>query len=72
MIASYDICMSELMPMAKQESGHQFNALSITEVHALNPALCMPLLFLAGGILPGKNREALPSVPSERTKSTQG
>lgn len=43
----------------------------VTEVHALNPALCMPLLFLAGGILPGKNRDALSSASSEKTKPTR-
>lgn len=44
----------------------------ITEVHALNPVICMPLLFLAGGILPGKNRGSSLSAPFERTKSALG
>ena len=71
-MATYGIYILEMIPKIKQESDYQLNTSSVTEVHALNPALCMPLLFLASGILPGKDCEALSPIPSGHTKSARG
>ncbi|MDN0064729.1 hypothetical protein [Collinsella ihumii] len=44
----------------------------VTEVHALNPVLCVPLLFLAGGILPKESHHAWRPVLSNQAKSSRG